>query len=44
MPAMRKQTEPIDLSRLIVNKQIRPGNPLMKIAAFADFLLRKEQI
>ena len=44
MPAIRKQTEPIATSRLIVNKQMRPRNSVTNIAAFADVLLRKEQI
>jgi hypothetical protein len=44
MSAIQKQTEPIDFERMIFNKQMSPSNSATNSAAFANFLLQKEQI
>jgi hypothetical protein len=44
MPAIKKQTGPTASAWMIFNKQMSLNNSVTNIAAFADFLLLKEQI
>jgi hypothetical protein len=44
MSEIEKQTEPIASARMSFDKQRSLGNSLTNSAAFADFLLLKEQI
>jgi hypothetical protein len=44
MSAIKKQTGPIASAWMIFNKQMSLNNSVTNIAAFADFLLPKEQI
>jgi hypothetical protein len=44
MPSLKKQKEPMASAWMIFEKQMSLGNSGMKSAAFADFLLLKEQL
>jgi hypothetical protein len=44
MSAIEKETEPIASAWKIFDRQRGPRNSVMNSAAFADFLLLKEQI
>jgi hypothetical protein len=44
MSAIKKQTEPIASAWMIFSKHRSLGNSITHSKAFADFLLRKEQI
>jgi len=44
MSAIKKQIQPIASARMIFNKQRTLSNSVTNTAAFADFLLLKEQI